>query len=147
MVMLIIFFFTKIDKIKARSAIRIIDGDTLILNKQKIRLKGIDAPEIKQQCTSNINNSKTKIRCGEVARQKLIELIGSSKVHCTNEGKDRYNRQAYCYAGNINLNREMVREGYAVACPKYDKSFVLDELHAKEAKRGIWSGRFEKPEE
>ena len=106
------------------NTIRVIDRDTLILNKQKIRLKGIDAPKIKQLCTTSINNSKTKVRCGEVARQKLIELIGSSKVHCTNEGKDRYNRQVYCYAGNINLNREMVREGYTVACPKYDKSFV-----------------------
>ena len=94
----------------------------------------------------NINGKKEKVRCGEIAKQKLIELIGDNKVRCTDEGKDRYRRQvSYCYVGDMNINREMVHEG--VACSRYDKSFVLDELYAKELKKGIWGGKFERPEE
>ena len=54
--------------------IGVIDGDTIVLDGKKVRLKGIDVPEMKQECTSNINGKKEKVRCGEIAKQKLIEV-------------------------------------------------------------------------
>lgn len=139
-------------KIPAGSAIsnniRIVDGDTIVLDGIKIRLKGIDAPESKQECISYSGAKKrTKIPCGEMATTELKAIIGKNKINCSNEGKDMYSRQlSYCYVGDLNINEEMVRRGYAVAAIKYDKSFKLDEKIAKSTKEGLWAGEFEDPE-
>ena len=139
-------------KIPAGSAssnnIRIVDGDTIVLDALKIRLKGIDAPESKQECISYSGAKKrTKIPCGDMATAELKSIIGENKVNCSNEGKDIYNRQlSYCYVGELNINEEMVRRGYAVAAVKYDTSFKLDEKIAKSTKEGLWAGEFEDPE-
>ena len=53
---------------------------------------------------------------------------------------------AKCLKGSINLNRWMVRNGYAVAYRKYSKQYILDENFAKEEKLGLWQGTFVKPE-
>ncbi len=128
--------------------IRIVDGDTIVSDGIKIRLKGIDAPESKQECISYSGAKKrTKIPCGEMATTELKAIIGKNKVHCSNEGRDIYNRQlSYCYTGDLNINEEMVRRGYATAAIKYDKIFKLDETLAKSTKEGLWAGEFEDPE-
>jgi endonuclease YncB( thermonuclease family) len=128
--------------------VRVVDGDTIVLDGIKIRLKGIDAPESKQECISYSGAKKrTKIPCGEIATAELKNIIGKNKVHCSNEGKDMYSRQlSYCYVGDLNINEEMVRRGYAVAAIKYDKSFKLDEKIAKSTKEGLWAGEFGDPE-
>ena len=46
----------------------------------------------------------------------------------------------------INLNKWMVRNGYAVAYKRYSKKYVRDEEYAKENKLGIWKGTFIAPE-
>ena len=126
------------------SEVRIIDGDSLALGQLRIRLQGIDAPELKQECI-NIKSKKSYM-CGEVAKNYLIKLIAQQPIKCTNEGLDRYKRQlAYCYVRNINLNREMVRSGNAVAYSKYDKSFLKEEKEAKLNKIGIWGSIFDYP--
>ncbi len=126
--------------------IRIIDGDTIVLNNEKIRLQGIDAPETKQYCKAE--DKKTKIPCGKIATEKLKEIIDNNKVTCNIKGTDRYSRKlGYCYAGDININKEMVRRGYAVAYIQYDKSFAQDESVAKKEKLGFWNGTFERPQD
>ena len=68
----------------------------------------------------------------------LIKLVGNKKIVCTDEGKDLYKRHlSYCFAGDLNINKQMVRDGYAVAYSYYDVSFVVDEMIAKVKKRGI----------
>jgi endonuclease YncB( thermonuclease family) len=128
------------------SEIRVIDGDSITLGKLRIRLQGIDAPELKQECLDNKSNQLYK--CGEVAKSYLIKLIDKQVVACTNEGLDRYKRQlAYCYVGKLNLNSEMVRTGNALAYSKYDKTFIKEEMEAKANKIGIWASKFENPEQ
>jgi endonuclease YncB( thermonuclease family) len=130
----------------SNSEVRVIDGDSIALGKLRIRLQGIDAPELKQECLDNESNQLYK--CGEIAKDYLIKLIDKQVVACTNEGLDRYKRQlAYCYVGKLNLNREMVRTGNALAYSKYDKSFIKEEMEAKENKAGIWASKFENPEQ
>lgn len=125
--------------------VRIIDGDSLELGTLRIRLQGIDAPELKQECRNN--ESHELYKCGQVSKDYLISLIAKQPVKCSNEGFDRYKRQlAYCYAGEVNLNQEMVRSGNALAYSKYDKSFSNEEKKAKSNKRGIWNSKFESPE-
>jgi endonuclease YncB( thermonuclease family) len=124
--------------------IRVIDGDTLVLDSLKIRLKGIDAPETKQTCLDKKDGQIWP--CGKVATEMLIALVAKQEIQCTDEGKDRYRRQlSYCYSGGINLNAEMVRQGYAIAYTYYDISFIAEEAYAKSHKNGIWTSDFVSP--
>ena len=134
---------------------KIIDGDTVHINTKKIRLEGIDAPEIKQQCKKPLLKISVIIgfecnknySCGGRAKKKLIDKINSSKIRCISSSKDRYKRfLATCYKDKINLNKWMVRNGNAVAYKRYSKDYVRDEEYAKENKLGVWEGYFIMPE-
>ncbi len=125
--------------------VRVIDGDTIVLDGLRIRLQGIDCPELTQKCRDK--KSMKAYKCGEAAKEYLIKLIGTQEVVCTDEGLDKYRRRlAYCYVGDINLNGEMVRTGNALAYSKYDLYFIKEEMLARWNKVGIWSSEFTKPE-
>ena len=137
----LIFFFLTYKDVKSYE-IKIIDGDTIHLNNEKIRFTGIDTPELKQTC----NKNSEIIYCGIEARQLLIDKIGKDKVICVREGKDQYKRiLAECFVNNISLSRFLVREGYAFAYRKYSKKFISDEDFAKKNNMGMWSMNFEYP--
>ena len=137
----LIFFFLTYNDVKSYE-IKIIDGDTIRLNNEKIRFTGIDTPELKQTC----NKNNEIIYCGIEARQLLIDKIGKYKVNCIREGKDRYNRTlAECFVNDLSLSKYLVREGYAFAYRKYSKKFISDEDFAKKNKIGMWSMNFEYP--
>lgn len=126
----------------ARADLKVVDGDSLELDGERIRMQGIDAPEYKQSCR---DENGGEYRCGLEALSYLKELIGTQKVDCRCEDKpDRYKRKlCECFVGNTNLNREMVRNGWAVAY-RYEK-FKKDEKYAKKHKLGIWQGKFMRP--
>ena len=137
----LIFFFLTYYDVKS-DEIKIIDGDTIHLNNEKIRFTGIDTPELKQTCSKN----NEIIYCGIQARQLLINKIGKNKVNCVKEGKDQYKRTlAECFVNDLSLSRFLVREGYAFAYRKYSKKFIEDENFAKNNNMGIWSMKFEYP--
>ena len=137
----LIFFFLTYYDVKS-DEIKIIDGDTIHLNNEKIRFTGIDTPELKQTC----NKNNEIINCGIQARQLLINKIGKNKVNCVKEGKDQYNRiLAECFVNDLSLSRFLVREGYAFAYRKYSKKFIEDENFAKNNNMGMWSMKFEYP--
>jgi len=134
---------------------KIVDGDTVYINNYKIRLEGIDAPEIKQKC----KKEKLKISsiigytfyeeyyCGEHSKENLKAKVKGSDIKCISFTKDRYKRHlAKCFKGKINLNRWMVRNGHAIAYRRYSKEYIPDEDFAKENKLGLWQGKFLKPE-
>ena len=122
--------------------IKIIDGDTIHLNGEKIRFTGIDTPELKQTCTKN----NEVILCGIEARKLLIKKIGQNEVQCKKEGKDQYKRTlAECFVKDLSLSSFLVRKGYAFAYRKYSKKFVYDEDYARKNNLGMWSMRFEYP--
>ena len=122
----------------------IIDGDTIKILNNKIRLHGIDAPEKKQNCTKNAK----EYNCGIVATEALINKISKNVVKCLiQKNKDRYNRFiGVCFDDQENLNKWMVRNGYAIAYRRYSKDYILDEDYAKKNKLGLWSGIFLDPE-
>tara|TARA_B110000211_G_scaffold9162_1_gene9774 strand:+ start:227 stop:697 length:471 start_codon:yes stop_codon:yes gene_type:complete len=122
----------------------IIDGDTIKISNNKIRLHGIDAPEKNQKCTKKLK----EYNCGAAATEALTEKIGKNDVKCfTQRDKDRYKRLiGVCFVERENLNRWMVRSGYAVAYRRYSKDYVLDEEFAKINRLGLWSGTFLNPE-
>ncbi|MDB9796053.1 thermonuclease family protein [Pelagibacteraceae bacterium] len=122
----------------------ITDGDTIKISNNKIRLYGIDAPEKKQKCSKNEN----EYNCGVEATKALIKRISKNSVRCQiKKNKDRYNRFiGVCFVEQEDLNKWMVRNGYAIAYRRYSKDYILDEEFAKTNKLGLWSGTFLKPE-
>ncbi len=122
----------------------IIDGDSIELEHMQIRLFGIDAPEIDQEC----RKGKTFYACGSQSRKHLRKLIGSSLVECHEEEVDRYDRAvAECYVKGKNLSSEMVRAGWAVSYINYASPFLKEETEAQKHKRGLWQGDFQEPSE
>ncbi len=137
---LIFFLITSFD-VKSNKA-KVVDGDTIHLDGQKIRFSGIDTPEINQVCKKN----EEVIKCGILAKELLISMIGNNKVKCVNEGVDRYKRiLAECFVNNQSLSKFLVREGFAFAFRKYSTKFIEDEDYAKKNKKGMWSMMFEYP--
>lgn len=123
----------------------VIDGDTIDIHGSRIRFFGIDAPESGQSCTDATGKS---YRCGQRAAFALDSKIGAHTVSCDNRDVDRYGRiVAVCLAGGVDLNGWMVQQGWAVAYRRYSSNYVTDEMAAKSAKRGIWAGGFERPED
>ncbi len=125
--------------IKGRAAI--IDGDTIIISTLKIRLLGIDAPELRQFC----GIKKAKYACGLEAKEYLKKLIANKPVTCYWDKKDKYQRVlATCQTKKVdNINAAMVRDGWAVSYYDYFK----EEQEAKKKKNGIWRSKFQQPRE
>ncbi len=153
----LIFFFLTYNDVKSQEPkiisgiAKVIDGDTIKIEKNKIRLFGIDAPESKQLCQktwlsiSFISFNKN-YPCGKISTNKLKVKINSKFILCKSSNIDRYNRFiAECYKNKTNINRWMVLNGHAVAYRKYSKKFVAEENLAKKEKLGLWSGTFQMP--
>ena len=123
-------------------SIRVVDGDTIVLNGEKIRFSGIDSPELKQTCM----DGDEKIFCGRIAKKLLIKKIGKQMPECISEGKDAYKRTlAECFVNGESLSVFLVRSGYAFAYRKYSDKFIKDEEFAKKNNAGMWSMEFEFP--
>lgn len=119
-------------------AVTLADGDSFVLSGERVRLRGLDAPEFGQTCRRDGQD----YACGRAARAELARLIGKSAVTCTGWERDKYNRLlARCTAGGIDLNRSMVEGGWAVAYGDY----AAEEADARGARRGLWAGEFDRP--
>jgi len=115
---------------------RIIDGDTLDIAGERVRLYGIDAPEAGQTCPGE---KAATWHCGEAASRHLRELAQGA-VTCKARERDAYGRLiGTCFSGGRNINALMVREGYAWAFVKYASDYTGEEREAKAAKLGIWA--------
>ena len=122
--------------------LKIIDGDTIILNGEKIRFSGIDTPELKQTCLQG----DQEVGCGMIAKKLLAENIGNATIECISEGKDTYKRTlAECFVNGESLSKFLVRSGYAFAYRKYSTKFIKDEEFAKANKLGMWAMTFQYP--
>jgi endonuclease YncB( thermonuclease family) len=122
-----------------------IDGDSFSIGETEIRLHGIDAPEYRQTCR---NEAGQNLACGKMAREALSKLIRGRQVICKMIDRDRYGRQvSVCNDGAVEINREMVRLGWAIAYRKHALNYLLAENEARRAKRGIWAWDFQSPQD
>jgi endonuclease YncB( thermonuclease family) len=123
-----------------------IDGDTLRAGDgAEYRIFGIDAPELHQSC--NEANGKSWL-CGRAAKTKLTTLIKGGNVTCQTRATDRFGRHvAVCSAAGVpDLGEAMVRDGYAIDLGGAAGNPYRDaEAEARDAKRGIWRGTFQRP--
>ena len=138
----LVFCFNQAYGITILGKAKIVDGDTIHISNYKIRLHAIDAPEMKQKC---IKNGK-KWSCGLESANFLKNLIGNEEIKCDTNGRDRYKRYiGVCYKKKLDLNREMVINGWAIAYRYYSLDYINEEKIAKLNKAGIWIGEFEEP--
>ena len=122
--------------------LKIVDGDTIVLNGEKIRFSGIDTPELNQTCLMD----EEKVDCGMFAKALLATKIGNAVPECIREGKDFYKRTlAECFVNGESLSKFLVRSGYAFAYRKYSTKFIKDEEYAKANKLGMWMMTFQYP--
>jgi endonuclease YncB( thermonuclease family) len=129
----------------ATISVRVVDGDTLVHGGERIRLTGIDAPELAQTCRDGQARAWS---CGQAAKERLAALVSQGGVSCSARGKDRYHRTlAICSAGGVaDVGAALVRGGYAVNYNRYTSDYAGAEQEARAARRGIWQGEFERPE-
>lgn len=121
------------------------DGDSFVLQQTVIRLDGIDAPELKQNCYSADGSIW---RCGGEARNQLAKMLRKGDVKCEPRAKDSYGRTiAKCSARDVpDLAEAMVRMGWAINAAKLGEGlYAAAEEEARNAKRGVWQGKFERP--
>ena len=137
----LLVFIPNFGSVKAQE-LKVIDGDTIHLNGEKIRFTGIDTPELKQTCIKD----DVENLCGVTAKQILVKKIGNNVIECISEGRDQYKRiLAECFVNNESLSSYLVRSGYAFAYRRYSKKFVPDEDYARINKIGMWSMEFDYP--
>jgi endonuclease YncB( thermonuclease family) len=119
---------------------RAIDGDTLELAGDRVRMFGIDAPERAQDCTTE---SGARVAAGTRATELLQALAGDAAVTCEVQDTDRYGRKvAVCSsAAGVELNAAMVSEGWAFAYRSFSERYTANELAPAAAGRGVWACR------
>lgn len=118
----------------------VVDGDSLVMGDTKLRLLGVDAPELDQECSAD----GSLWPCGKQARAQLRRKINGQIVSCTTWGEDRYQRLlATCSANRVELNAWLVMSGWAIDYGGYAR----EEGEARRNASGIWRGQFENPGE
>lgn len=121
----------------------VVDGDTLDIHGQRVRLWGVDAPESSQTCTV----AGKVAQCGQAAALALSNFIGQKTVSCTRKDTDRYGRLVgVCSVAGVEVNRWQVEQGNALAYVQYGGAVYNEaEARARAARVGVWAGEFVKP--
>jgi endonuclease YncB( thermonuclease family) len=115
------------------------DGDSFVLGTERVRLEGLDAPELDQTCLSDTG---AVWACGHAARDGLADLLAAGPVHCLPGRRDHYGRLlATCSSDGHDLGAQLVRQGFALSAGDY----WSEHLAARAAVRGIWAGSFDLP--
>jgi endonuclease YncB( thermonuclease family) len=122
---------------------RVVDGDSLEIAGQRIRLFGIDAPELHQDCRTADGNVYD---CGAAARRALAELVGGHAITCMPVGTSHDRAVARCQANGRDLGEALVRAGHALELQRFSRGrYYAAEREARAARRGLWAGSFEEP--
>jgi len=112
--------------------VAVVDGDTLVLAGQVVRLRGVDAPDRGDRCLGALD-------CGGAATAALAGLVRGRRVECAMTGTDPAGRPyADCAANGTDLSRAIVASGWARAQPNAPELADL-ELRARRQRTGLWA--------
>lgn len=103
------------------------DGDSFVINKQEIRVLGLNTPEWGNPW-------------GKTAKFYLLNRIKGKELTCTHDNQyGKYKRLlASCTVDGGNIAAWLIKSGMACATRKYDKTFVKEEMFARKHRLGIW---------
>jgi endonuclease YncB( thermonuclease family) len=120
------------------------EGDTIQIGPSRIRLGGIDSPSVDQLC---LNNSGERWTCGVAARDELIKHADNKTWTChVRQPADRRGRVvARCEVDGEDIQKWMVKSGWALSYARFSHDYDDDEKAAREAKAGMWQGAFIAP--
>jgi endonuclease YncB( thermonuclease family) len=119
------------------------EGDQITIGTSRIRLGGIDAPSVDQLC---LNNNGERWTCGVAARDELIKHVGNKSWTCHVNQTDRRGRQiARCEVDGEDIQKWMVKSGWALSYVRVSHDYDADEKAARDAKAGMWQGAFIAP--
>lgn len=126
-----------------KGAPRVISGDTLMLAGQRLRLYGVDAPELGQRC--RLANGR-RYDCGLVSTTALMDLTAGVSITCRPR-PDRTDGEIFatCFAGGYDLSHGMAHTGWALAWPETGTIYAGVQERARKARRGLWQGAFVAP--
>lgn len=116
--------------------LRVIDADTIDVGGTRVRLFGIDAPEIGQPCSVGGQTWD----CGAWARDAVVNAFQGAYASCDRRDIDRYGRVvALCRVDGQDIGQLIVRSGLAWAYRRYSDLYIADERAAERAVRGLWA--------
>jgi endonuclease YncB( thermonuclease family) len=123
---------------------KIREGDQIQIGTSKIRLGGVDAPSVDQLC---LNNSGERWTCGAAARDELIKHADNKSWTChVRQPADRRGRiVARCEVDGEDIQKWLVKSGWALSYARFSHDYDEDEKAAREAKAGMWQGAFIAP--
>jgi endonuclease YncB( thermonuclease family) len=122
---------------------KIREADLVQIGNSRIRLSGIDAPSVDQLC---LNTKGERWTCGVAARDELIRHVESKSWTCRLGQADRRGRAlARCEVDGEDIQKWLVRAGWALAFTRFSHDYEADEKEAREAKAGMWQGAFIAP--
>ncbi len=137
-VLLLALFGRAPDELVAGAA-RAIDGDSLVVAGREMRLRGMDAPELRQTCEIDGQS----VGCGRQAAAALRRWLSRGPVTCVGNEIDRYHRLlVVCRINGQDIGADLVRRGFAVDFGSYPE----EEAAARKDGVGIWAGTFEQPQ-
>lgn len=112
------------------------DGDNITMGGESFRLWGLDAPEWNQ--TERLPGGKI-MWSGREAKAALEEMVQGKRVTVEIKDLDHYGRWiARVYVGDLDINRLMVANGYAMAYRSFTRIYVREEQSAKRERLGMW---------
>lgn len=124
-------------------SVRVVNGDTLMMNGYYIRLYGIDAPESDQTCANRTGRS---YHCGRVAATWLRDWLMDNPVECRIMQQDKSgNMVGTCSLGQYDIGAALVNAGWAVAYTKYTDIYMPYQQEAMKRRDGLWQGKFYMP--
>lgn len=124
--------------------VEVIDGDTIRVAGETVRLFAIDAPERDQTCKRPDGSVWS---CGEWSRAQVIEFFGGKRATCDAVDTDRYGRTvARCRVGGTDMGEAIVSAGLARAYARYSSIYLGVEKEAVVAGRGIFGSDMATPE-
>lgn len=121
---------------------RVIDGDEIEVAGKRVRLYGIEAPDLGQTCWYQ----NKEFPCGQSARRNLWLNVKNQRLTCREKSVVDGVVVALCFdAKGRDVAGGLVRSGWALAVPKQVEVYIEAEAEAKRQKLGLWNFKFTKP--
>jgi endonuclease YncB( thermonuclease family) len=122
---------------------RVIDSNTLEIGARRVRLIGVDAPDLAQTCPTRKGETYP---CGQVAAQALAKLVKDGPFACRGDQTDAAGRLLVrCTIRGFDVGEQFVLTGRAFADPETGGAYRRAEATAEKLREGMWRGEFQKP--